>query len=168
MFYFSSCTLLIACLACAICVYSHSMEGHSKSEHVSRSMKDLGDTLHWLNDQHRKNIEQDIFQEVVHNVMATMRYEYLEQHGPRREKITVDHTIVPRSAACVCMSVCLSVCLSAHLSICMHVYLVVRTVESFFCCCNNTLIDDQEVIAKLRKHKSLGYLFVRGLYFGSR
>ncbi|XP_065187406.1 glycogen debranching enzyme-like isoform X3 [Sycon ciliatum] len=76
-------------------LFHRDMEGCTLEEHIARARQDLANTLHWLNKQQKHKMEQDIFQEVIHNCMSIMRYEYLEPGGPRLEKITVDHPIVP-------------------------------------------------------------------------
>lgn len=78
------------------------MNGNSLEAHIARAKQDFADTLHWLNDQQRQKIEQDIYHEVVHNCKATLRYEHLDPYGPRIEKITIGRTFVPRYSIGLC------------------------------------------------------------------
>lgn len=76
------------------------MQGASLEEHISRACHDLTDTLMWLNDQKQLEVESKILAEAVGNSMANVKYEFLEDHGPHRMKVTVDNPIVPRSVLC--------------------------------------------------------------------
>ena len=69
-------------------------------ERIERCCADLREELSAINRRTQEHVRSQL-QKVVNNVAAHIRYEFLEGHGPRRERVTHSHPMVPRSVECI-------------------------------------------------------------------
>ncbi len=56
---------------------------------------DLRDTLRSLNAEIMESVNHQLNSAIV-NLAASIRYQYLESHGPRKQKVTKEDPLFPR------------------------------------------------------------------------
>ena len=89
-----------------LCAYESLNLPHSRpgimcfEERIERCCADLREELSAINRRTQEHVHSQL-QKVVNNVAAHIRYEFLEGHGPRRERVTHNHPMVPRSVKCI-------------------------------------------------------------------
>lgn len=64
-------------------------------ERIERCCEDLREELRRLNAEVQDRVTGQL-QRAVSNLAANMRYQFLEAHGPKRRKITVEEPLFPR------------------------------------------------------------------------
>lgn len=64
-------------------------------ERIERCCEDLRAELRHLNAEVRDRVTGQ-FHRAVSNLAANIRYQFLEGHGPRRKRVTVDEPLFPK------------------------------------------------------------------------
>ena len=64
-------------------------------ERIERCCQDLREELRRLNAEVQDRVMGQLHR-AVNNLAANIRYQFLEHHGPRRKKVTVDDPLFPR------------------------------------------------------------------------